>query len=73
VLVVAPVEAAPLEAVLNTVAPTAPPASREPAIAAVVRPFRKGLTYHLSLVVYAERMLGVARIAAAVERRLAFG
>jgi hypothetical protein len=38
-VVVAAVEAAPLEAVLNTVAPTAPPASREPAIAAVVRPF----------------------------------
>jgi hypothetical protein len=72
VLVVAPVEAAPLEAVLNTVAPTAPPASREPAIAAVVRPFRMGLTYHLSLVVYAERMLGVVTVAPAAQRTLAF-
>jgi hypothetical protein len=34
--------AAPLEAAPNTVAPTAPPASSEPAIAAVIIPLRMG-------------------------------
>jgi hypothetical protein len=36
------VVAAPLLAAPNTVAPTAPPASSDPAIAAVVRPLRSG-------------------------------
>src|SRR5207248_2286122 len=45
VLLVVPlpvVVAAPLDAAPNTVAPTAPPASSEPAIAAVVTPLRIG-------------------------------
>jgi hypothetical protein len=42
VWVVPVVVAAPLDAAPNTVAPTAPPASSEPAIAAVMTPLRMG-------------------------------
>ena len=42
VLVCVVVVAAPLEPAPNTVAPTAPPASSEPAIAAVITPLRMG-------------------------------